>query len=72
MKYLSERSGDPFASPNNGYWIKGDEIFDVTDETHVQFMIRNPQMFNLTSGDIRLLYDFHEEVVGPRRTQGRT
>jgi hypothetical protein len=67
MKYVSERSGPPIASPNNGFWIRSDEIFDVSDDTHVQFMIRNPEKFNLTTGDICLLYYFHEEAVGSEK-----
>lgn len=64
MEFISKASRLPTPSPTSGFWIRGDEVFDVTHDTHLQFIIQNAQRFDLTRADIDLLYDFHDEEVG--------
>ena len=65
MRYFSSESGIvPIPSLNNGYWIRDDHIFDVTSTSHVQFMIENPSLFNLTSKQILEVYNKHGELLG--------
>jgi hypothetical protein len=41
-----------------GYWVKADEVYDVSDETDYDFIINNPDKFDLTVQDIQLLFDY--------------
>ena len=65
MRYFSSESGNvPIPSLNNGYWVRDEQIFDVTSTSHVRFMIENPSLFNLTSKQILEVYNKHGEVLG--------
>ena len=65
MRYFSSESGIvPIPSLNNGYWVRDEQIFDVTSTSHVRFMIENPSLFNLTSKQILEVYNKHGEVLG--------
>ncbi|MGA2762965.1 MAG: hypothetical protein ABSG17_06340 [Spirochaetia bacterium] len=64
MKYVSRDSTIPMASSNNGFWVRDDQIFDVTNSSHVRFIIDNPFLFNLTGKQILDVYKKHREVVG--------
>lgn len=65
MKYFSSESGSvPIPSLNNGYWVRHDQIFDVTSSSHVWFMIENPSLFALTSNQIIEIYNKHREILG--------
>ena len=65
MRYFSSESGIvPIPSLNNGYWVRDEQIFDVTSTSHIRFMIENPSMFNLTSKQILEVYNKHGEVLG--------
>lgn len=66
-KNSSTNSRLPEASHNNGYWAKmgnsGLEVFDVSSETHIKFIIENPELFNLTSEKIENTYkEFNEPL----------
>ncbi len=64
MRYFSSESGTvPIPSLNNGYWVRDDQIFDVTS-SHVRFMIANPSLFDLTGEQILDIYKRHGELVG--------
>ena len=67
VKYFSERSSTPIASPKNGFWVKDDVVFDVTEDSHVGFIIKYPYRFNLTKDDITLLYEHYGEPVGSEK-----
>ena len=67
MKYFSERSSTPIASPKNGFWVKEAEVFDITEDTHVGFIIKYPYRFNLTTDDIELLYGHYGEPLGSEK-----
>ena len=47
MQYMSDLS-PPKVSRNNGYWIKADKIYDLTNGIHAKFIIANPVLFDLT------------------------
>ena len=65
MKYFSSESGSvPIPSLNNGYWVRDEQIFDVTSTSHVRFMIENPSLFALTSNQIIEIYNKHREILG--------
>ena len=64
MKYISNDSKVPIKSPHNGYWVRNDEIFDMTSMSHVQFLIERPFLFNLTGKQILAVYKKHGELVG--------
>ena len=65
MRYFSSESGNvPIPSLNNGYWVRDQQIFDVTSTSHVRFMIENPSLFNLTSKQILQVYNKHGEPLG--------
>jgi hypothetical protein len=64
VKYVSNDSTHPVASANNGFWVRDDQIFDVTTSSHVRFVIENPSLFNLTSKQILEVYNKHGEVLG--------
>jgi hypothetical protein len=67
MKYFSDGSTSPVASPKNGFWVKDGQVFDVTDDSHVAFMINHPYRFNLTIDDITLIYDHYSEEFGSEK-----
>ena len=65
MRYFSSESGIvPIPSLDNGYWVRDEQIFDVTSTSHVRFMIENPSLFNLTSRQILEVYNKHGEFLG--------
>jgi hypothetical protein len=67
MKYFSDRSSSPVASPKNGFWVKEGEVFDVTEDTHVGFIIKYPYRFNLAKDDIVLLYEHYDQPLGSEK-----
>jgi hypothetical protein len=54
----------PVASRNNGYWVYSEDIFDVSKNTHIQFMIDNPELFGLSLNEIALVYNKYNEKLG--------
>ena len=66
MKYISKYDLFPEASYSNGYWIHGDEIYDLTTSIHQDFILDNPEKFGYTTQELKDLYDkygenFHQE-----------
>jgi hypothetical protein len=66
-KNASNTSRLPEASHNNGYWAILDNptlhVYDITSETHIKFIIENPELFNLTYEKIKKTYeDFNEPI----------
>lgn len=48
----------------NGYWVRGDQIKDVTFSTHIDDIIRMPEVFGLTKDEVHNLYQTHGERLG--------
>lgn len=68
MKHFSEQSGPPIVSPQNGFWVCKDRIYDVTNSTHALFIMSHLALFQLTTDIVRDTYNRHHETVG---TEGR-
>ena len=68
MEYISEHSGSPIVSPNNGYWIHDHTVYDVTTSTHVRFLIEHTDLFQISMDTIRIIYGLRDEPIG---TEGR-
>src|SRR5271157_3478777 len=64
MKYVSDDSGPPTASPNNGFWIHGDTVYDVTTSTHIRFLIDHPHLFGIGIVVVGGTYRSHSEPMG--------
>jgi len=47
-----------------GYWIKGNKIIDVSDTSHINFILQHPQDFNLTKERILDTYNKYGEKLG--------
>lgn len=45
------------------YWAKGKIVYEV-DTKHIQFILLNPEMFDLTLPEIRAVYKKHGEKIG--------
>lgn len=47
---------------NGGYWLnKNGILFDVTNSTHIDFIIKNPELFDLTFDKIKEIYKKYGE-----------
>ncbi len=46
-----------------GYWIKGNNIIDISDTRHIIFVINNAKMFGLTKKEIEEIYEKHNEKL---------
>ena len=55
-------------SSNNGYWIKNKLIVDVSNSTHINYIMDYPEDFNLTKDYISSLYKKYNEKIG---TEGK-
>ena len=73
--YPDKNSGSrlPEASQTNGYWVRLNEgasleIFDISSETHIKFIIQNPELFNLTTQKIE---DTYKEFDEPMNLEGK-
>ena len=64
MKYISVDSTAPIKNPHNGFWLKDDQIFDVTTSSHVRFLIETAAFFNLTGEQIAEIYKKYGEALG--------
>lgn len=67
MKYVSEDSLPPRAS-TNGFWVKGDTIYDVTHGKHVMFITENLAKFGLNKKEVGEVYKRHNEASGTEGT----
>ena len=63
MQYMSDLSS-PKVSRNNGYWIKADKIYDLTDGIHAKFIIANPVLFDLTEDAVQVIDKTQTEHIG--------
>ena len=64
MIYISVDGTNPTASSRNGFWVKGETVYDVSFTTHVAFLIDHADLFRLTTKKIADIYKKHSEVVG--------
>jgi len=51
-------------SRGNGYWVRGDQIKDVTFENHIDDIIRMPEAFGLSKEDVQNAHRVHGERLG--------
>jgi hypothetical protein len=63
VKYVSDYSGPPIPSPNSGFWVHEDTVHDVTDSSHVRFLIEHSELFDIPLDDIRATYRKNYETV---------
>lgn len=48
-----------------GYWVKNNKIIEVTDTTHIDFILRHPEDFNITSDDeVEKTFKKYNEKIG--------
>lgn len=67
LKYIG-KAIYPEASGSNGYWYNGTKILDVTTNTHINLIIKNPELFGLDETTIDELYAKYGEKKG---TEGK-
>jgi hypothetical protein len=68
MNYMPEHSGPPIASPNSGFWLRGQTVYDVTTSSHITFLVEHPDLFEISAELIRRIYSSHSETIG---TEGK-
>jgi hypothetical protein len=64
MRYISEYTTFPEAAAGNGYWVHGNDVYDMTTDIHVKFIEENPKLFDITSEMVKKIYDKHHEKIG--------
>jgi hypothetical protein len=64
MKYVSEDSKEPLPSPHNGFWVKDHTIYDVSESSHILFLVEHPAFFSLTLDQIKEVYKTFAEPFG--------
>jgi len=47
-----------------GYWIKGNKIIDISGTTHIDFILKHPQDFNITKDEILKTFEKYGEKIG--------
>jgi hypothetical protein len=50
-------------SSNNGYWIKNKLILDVSNSTHINYIMDYPEDFNLTKDYIFYIMKKYNEKI---------
>jgi hypothetical protein len=72
MKYISGDSRVPIPSSHSGFWFKPpSDIFDVTESSHVIYMLQHPGVFLLTLDEIKEVYKAFRETLGTDGGQAR-
>jgi hypothetical protein len=72
MKYISKDGSVPTPSSHSGFWFKPpDQVFDVTESSHVMFMVEHPDLFGLTLDEIKAVYAAFGETLGTDGGQAR-
>lgn len=51
-----------------GYWVKGDTVYDLTTSKHINFIRENPEAFGYTKEELNAIYAKHGEKIG---TEGK-
>ena len=64
MKYISTDSTHPLLSSRNGYWLKDNAVYDVSHDTHINFIITHADWFGLTDQTILDIYARYDEAPG--------
>jgi hypothetical protein len=44
-----------------GYWVKNDKVYDVTNSSHIKFIIEHPEWFELTLEELHQIYNKYGE-----------
>jgi len=64
MRYISEFSILPEASSGNGYWVHGNNIYDMTTDIHLDFIRDNSDLFNISKEEMDAIYAKYGERLG--------
>ena len=64
MRYHDPDSKGPVPSENNGYWIHGDDVYDVTFSSHVRLIVENPVLFGTSAAAVQATYHRYHESPG--------
>lgn len=59
---LVNRDGFTESKGFEGYWVKYSKVYDV--DKHITFILRNPELFNMTKDEIRAVYQKYGEKIG--------
>lgn len=62
MEYMSERKLVEMEN-EQGYWVYGTKVWGVTESHHVEFMLENPDYFDLTSQEILDMFRQNNETI---------
>ena len=64
MKYISQDSQQPLQSSHNGFWVKDQTVYEVSESSHVFFLAEHPGLFSLTLDEIKEVYKAVAETFG--------
>ena len=64
MKYISQDSQQPLPRPHNGFWVKDQTVYDVSESSHILFLTEHPGLFSLTLDGIKEVYKTFGETFG--------
>jgi hypothetical protein len=62
MEYMSERKLVEMEN-EQGYWVYGTKVWNVTGSHHVEFMINHPDYFNMTIQEILNMFTANRETI---------
>lgn len=51
-------------STNIGFWVKDDQVYDVSLSSHIRFLMDHTDLFGFSLDDILALYAKHRERIG--------
>lgn len=64
MKYISQDSQQPLPSPHNGYWVKDQIVYDVSESSHIAFLLDHAKLFSISLEEIKEAYSNCGELFG--------
>ena len=64
MKYISQDSKEPLPSPHNGYWVKDQTVYDVSESSHIAFLHDHASLFSISLEQIKEIYSNCGEPFG--------
>lgn len=54
----------PESSNMNGYWVRGENVYDVSTSSHIRFILDHLDDFDLTEEDVKKAYEETGEKMG--------
>ncbi|KKM78078.1 hypothetical protein LCGC14_1363630 [marine sediment metagenome] len=51
-------------SKTTAYWIKDNQYYNIDPGSHIEYIIKNPKLFNLTKNDIEYYFRLYNESLG--------